>query len=237
MCEKYKFLYCLQSLFLFTLLISGCSTKSMIFSPDELKLVPNTLYGKLLSSKDPDVTIEINAKSMDGTATVKTLDRDKGVMTIDQQGREITLPFHDVTRIERITHLKREGQSTDVADIIGYTVIYAPIAVVAAPLYPIFHWTGLDANRNAEDTEKAGLVYRGMSKEELTQFLGNPKEKYKCEATEKHSVKEIWVYDHAKVLRGGRSLFIDPADDKVYHNSYDASFFKSYCSLMTPPVD
>ena len=153
-------------------------------------------------------------------------------------GKEIKLKIKDIAEIERIRRIirpdttikKRESKSTET---IGETLIYAPLAPVAIATLPALRATGLDAGKNAQDKEKARLVYEGMSREELKIYVGEPKEKYYCEAKGRRKANEVWVYEDDKVLRGGRALFIDLERDKVYYNSYHTSFFKDHCSLIT----
>ena len=129
---------------------------------------------------------------------------------------------------------KKNGSGT--ADAVGETMIYAPLVPVAIGTLPFLRAMDLDAGKNDQDEEKARLVYEGMSKNDLIKNIGEPKEKYHCEAKNGSGIEEIWVYNKGEVLRGGRALFIDLGKGVVYYNSYDTTFFKNSdwlnCSLI-----
>lgn len=235
MSSKYIIRHYVPNLLLIAFFAGGCSTKtsSLTYSQTELKLVPSTSYPKLLSSKDTNLKVEVNAKNLDGTATVKKLDGEKNIVVTDKRGQETKLPINDIIQIERIRQTNIQPVSGNVSEVIAETAIYAPLIPVTLPMWPVLHMSGLDAQQNAKDNEKARLVYEGMSEEELIKFIGIPKEKYFCEAKGQLTAHEVWVYDEEKVLRGGRALFIDSLSDKVYHNSFHTTFFKNDCSLIT----
>jgi hypothetical protein len=218
-------------------LVSGCAatTTSLKFTQSELKLVPVVEFQKVLSSGAMNETVEVNARSIDGTAVVKGFEGQKYIIVTDKYGQEIRLSISEITHIERIRRIKRpdttaKKSKSNNGEAVGETLIYAPIVPVAIAMWPALRASGLDAGKNAEDKRKARLVYEGMSKEDLKTYVGEPKEKYYCKA--KGKAYEVWVFEKDKVLRGGRALFIDLESDKVYHNSYHTSFFKDDCSLI-----
>jgi hypothetical protein len=225
------------SIFLANFLVSGCAatTTSLKFTQSELKLVPVVEFQKVLSSGAMNETVEVNARSIDGTAVVKGFEGQKYIIVTDKYGQEIRLSISEITQIERIRRIKRpdttaKKSKSNNGEAVGETLIYAPIVPVAIAMWPALRASGLDAGKNAEDKRKARLVYEGMSKEDLKTYVGEPKEKYYCKA--KGKAYEAWVFEKDKVLRGGRALFIDLESDKVYHNSYHTSFFKDDCSLI-----
>jgi CRISPR/Cas system CMR subunit Cmr4 (Cas7 group RAMP superfamily) len=234
---EYKTSFFAISIFLTAFSVSGCAvtTTSLKFTRSELKLVPAIAFEKVLSSCTTDETVEVNARSIDGRAVVEGFEGQKHVIVTDKHGQEIRLPFSEITEVERIRRIKRPDTTakkgdTNNAEAIAETLIYAPLVPVAIAMWPALRASGLDAKKNDEDELKARLVYEDMSKEDLITCVGKPKEKYYCEAEGKSTAHEVWVYEKDKVLRGGRALFIDPGSNRVYHNSYNTSFFKDDCS-------
>jgi CRISPR/Cas system CMR subunit Cmr4 (Cas7 group RAMP superfamily) len=228
------------SILLAAFLVSGCATTttSLKFTQAELKLVPVVAFQKVLSSGAMNETVEVNARSIDRTAVVKGFEGQNYVIVTDKRGQEIRLSISEITEVERIRRIKRSDTSSkngesNTAEAVGETLIYAPLVPVAIAMWPALRASGLDAGKNAEDNRKARLVYEGMSKEALKTYVGEPKEKYYCEAKGRSKAHEVWVFEEDKVLRGGRALFVDLESDKVYHNSYHISFFKDDCTLMT----
>ena len=223
-----------------SILGSGCATTttSLKFTESELEVVPAVVLPKLLSSNATNEVVEVSAKSIDEPAVVKRIEGQKYVVVTDTRGKELRLSISQITEIERIRQIKSSETSTtkgggNAADTVGETLIYGPLVPVSIALWPALRLSGLDAKKNAEDNQKARLVYEDMSKEDLKRFVGEPKEKYYCESQGKSKAHEVWVFEHEKILRGGRALFIDLTTDKVYHNSYNTSFFKNACSLIT----
>jgi hypothetical protein len=218
-------------------MMTGCATTSLKFTQSEVKLIPAVSLPRVLLPGSMSETVEVNARSIDGTAVVKGFEGQKYVIVTDRHGQEIRLAINEITEIERIRRIKRpdstakKGESSN-GEAVGETLIYAPLVPVAIAMWPALRASGLDAGKNAEDKRKAGLVYEGMSKEDLKTYVGEPKEKYYCKAKGKGKAYEVWVFEKDKVLRGGRALFIDLESDKVYHNSYHTSFFKDDCSLI-----
>ncbi|RMF24645.1 MAG: hypothetical protein D6760_02890, partial [Deltaproteobacteria bacterium] len=114
--------------------------------------------------------------------------------------------------------------------------VYAPFLPLVAAR-PVFGLMGLDEGKNADDEEKAALAYEGMTKDELLAYVGEPKERYRCESLAGAArPKEVWVYENDKVIRGARAMFLELPQGVVYHTSEDTSFFKkseqARCSLL-----
>jgi hypothetical protein len=185
-------------------------------------------------------TVKVNATSIDGPAVVKGFEGQKYVIVTDKRGKEIKLATSEITKIERVRRIKRPDNSpnkgeSNTAEAVAETLVYAPLVPIAIATWPVLRTSGLDAGKNAEDNRKARLVYEGMSKEDLRAYVGEPKEKYHCEAKDSSGDYEVWVYEKNQVLRGGRALFIDLEKGEIYHNSYHISFFKKWdnCLLIT----
>ena len=237
-CE-YKIRCFKASILIMAFLISGCATTetSLSFTQSELKVVPVVAYQKLLSSTAMNETVEVKVRSIDGIAVVKGIEGLKYVIVTNQRKQEIRLAIGEITEIKRIREIKRSetfqklGKS-NTTEVVGETLIYAPLIPVAVAMWPALRVSGLDAGKNAEDNRKARLVYEGMSKEDLKTYVGEPKEQYHCEAKGRSDAYEVWVFEKNRVLRSGGALFIDLESEKVYHNSYNTSFFKGDCSLM-----
>ena len=228
-----------------TLLVTGCATTttSLNFTQSELKLVPIIAFHKIMSSQSMNETVTVRAESLDGAAEVKGFVGQKYVIVTDMDEKEVKIRIADITEIERIRKIQtptnsREEKGSGAADAIGETLIYAPLVPVAIGTWPFLRAMGLDAKKNAEDKEKARLIYEGMSKKDLMLNIGEPKEKYHCEGKNGSGAEEIWVYEKGQVLRGGRSLFINLNKGVVYYNSYDTTFFKNSdwlnCSIIKP---
>jgi hypothetical protein len=81
------------SIFLAAFLVSGCAatTTSLKFTQSELKLVPVVEFQKVLSSGAMNETVEVNARSIDGTAVVKGFEGQKYIIVTDKYGQEIRL--------------------------------------------------------------------------------------------------------------------------------------------------
>ncbi len=222
---------------------TGCATRStsLMFTEPEVKLIPIIAFQKVLSPRANE-TVKIYASSVDGPAVVTGFEGQKRVIVMDKHGKEIELMTTEVTKIERIRRISRPENSakkgkSNTAAAVAETVFYAPMIPAAIVLWPFLRASGLDAGKNAEDNLKARLIYKGMSKNDLLTYIGEPMEKYLCIPKEQNNwskEKEVWVYGKDKVLRGGRSLFIDLNKGEVDHNSYHTSFFKKWnnCSLI-----
>jgi hypothetical protein len=226
-----------------TLLVTGCSTTttSLKFTQSEVKLIPSIALQKIMSSHSINETVTVSAKGLDGAAEVKGFVGQEYVIVTDLDAKEVKIKIADIIEIERIRKMKTPANSRDkkgssTADAVGETLIYTPLIPVAIGTWPFLRAMGLDAKKNDEDEEKARLIYEGMSKKDLILNIGEPKEKYHCEAKNARGDEEIWVYEKGQVLRGGRTLFIDLDKGVVYHNSYNTTFFKDSdwlnCSLL-----
>lgn len=227
-------------------LISGCATTphwvttsygTMEFSHSEVEKLPIISIRKILKSGSHTdrerVKIFIRSSSLNGPAEVHHVSGQEDVIVIDEQGKEVRLRLADITEIKRIRRFKVVPHKSK-AEAAGEVLIYAPLIPVAIATWPFLRAMGLDAEKNSDDDEKAQLAYGGMSKEDLMTYVGGPLEKYHCD--DKSGGHEVWVYKKDQVLRGGRALFINVADGKVYAASFDTTFFKDSCSrLETEP--
>lgn len=221
-------------------MVTGCATntKSLKFSQSEVKLIPEETFQKVLSSTSEDETVKVWAKGVSGSVEVKGFEGQEYVIVKDERNKkEMDLPINDILEIEHIWRFKKQNTSIkkhkgETAEAVGEFLIFAPLIPVAIGMMPVLEVTGLDAKKNAKDEAKAGLVYRGMSKEDLRLYVGEPKEKYLCKNN------EVWIYGKDQVLRGGRELYIDLDDNTVYYNSvlilFDemGSKTKDNCSLI-----
>jgi hypothetical protein len=240
-CE-YKFHWLATCIVIIGFMVTGCATTttSLKFTQSEVKLIPIIAIQKVLSSNAMNETVKVNASSIDGPAVVKGYEGLKYVIVTDKRGKEIKLAISEITKIERVRRIKKPDNSpekgeSNTTEAAAEILIYAPLVPVAIATWPVLRTLGLDAGKNAEDNWKARLVYEGMSKEDLRVYVGEPKEKYYCEAKDRSGDYEIWVYEKDQVLRGGRALFINFDKGEIYHNSYHTSFFKKWdnCSVIT----
>lgn len=227
------------------LMAYGCATTpywtttsygTMTYSQAELEKLPHISIKNILSSGSADdqirVEIIVRSRELKSPAKVKRLAGQKDVIVTDAYGQEVQIEIDQITEIERIRRFKvvpRKTTMGEKADTAGEVLIYAPLIPVAIASWPILRMFGLDAVKNDDDKEKALLAYGGMSKEDLTMYVGEPKEKYYCK--NKYGDQEIWIYEKSQVLRGGRALFIYLDDGVVYHTSHDTTFFKDSNSL------
>jgi hypothetical protein len=233
------------------ILVSGCATTntpkwkktaygSWTFSHAELEKLPIISIRHILSSgsdtEHEKVINLVRARGLDGVAEVKRIAAQGEVIVIDANDKQQEkIKIAQITQIQRIRKIKvapAQNKTGSVAEGLVYLPLI-PFAIVSRPFLGVM---GLDANKNSTDAAKAMLAYGGMSKKELITYIGEPVEKYFCKSKQKSNI-EIWVYDKSQVLRGGRTLFINLADDKVYHTSADTTFFKSSatlnCSVLT----
>jgi hypothetical protein len=216
-------------------MMTGCATTSLKFTQSEVKLIPVVSLPRVLLPGSMDETVKVKAGSLQGPATVKSLDgQGYVILNDDHNGKEVKLPLSEIVEIERIRRTKKskDGYHGSTGEAVGEALIYAPLIPVAVVSWPFLRVMGLDAVKNSEDDKKALLVYGGMSKEDLRTYIGEPKEKYYCEAKGKSGAYEIWVYRKDQVLRGGRSLFIGLGKEKVYFTSYLLPS-QDGCSLTT----
>lgn len=249
---RYQSSWIILFLLIAAILVVGCATTktpywtktaygTWSFSHADVKKLPSISIRNILSSVSENehekVQILIKAQNLDGIAEVKRISgRDNAIVT-DAHGQELQIRIAEITEIQTIRHIKirpREKTSGNTAEAVGEGLIYAPLIPVAIATWPLLRAMGLDANKNAEDKEKAMMAYGGMSKEDLIAYIGKPKEKYYCKG--EHGDQEIWIYEKSKILRGGRSLFINLDDGMVYYTSQDTNFFKNSkyfnCSVL-----
>ncbi len=221
---------------------AGCATRvgwytteygTMEYSRGELERLPGISIRNILASgrKDENVWIQVfvEAEGTDGWAAVRRLEGDDAVRVVDAQGREASVALAEITTIRRVRRLwqgPREKTGEEKAAEAIEALEYAPLVPLAILSWPILSATGLDAQKNADDEEKAELAYGGLSRKELLAHVGQPREKYFCREVKGVTGIEIWVYDDQKVLRGGRAMFIDLRDGAVYSTSVDTKFFR-----------
>ena len=226
-------------------MVTSCAmnTKSLKFSESEVKLIPAEAFQKVLSSTSENETVKIWAKGISGSVEVKGFEGQDYVIVKDERNKkEMNLPINDILEIEHIWRFKKQSTSRkkhkeETADAVGEFLIFAPLIPVAIGMMPILEVTGLDAKENAKDESKAGLVYRGMLKEDLRVYVGEPKNKYLCKDIN-FGDYEVWIYGKDQVLSGGRELYIDLDDNTVYYNSVRIPFEemgdkkRNNCSLV-----
>ena len=188
---------------------------------------------RVLFSSLPNEEVRIKAKHIHGSMRVASIE-EAYITTIDQHGNGIKVPINEITEIKRLRWFNASSK-VEHTEAIGEALIYAPLIPVAIVVTPFLKAMGLDAQANAQDSEKSHLVYVGMSKEELETYIGKPKEKYYCSNKTGQPSDEVWIFEPHQVLRGGRVLFIDLESNQVYHNAHHASYIKSNhtCSLIT----
>jgi len=226
-------------------MVTSCATntKSLKFSESEVKFIPAEAFQKVLSSTSENEAVKIWAKGISGSVEVKGFEGQDYVIVKDERNKkEMNLPINDILEIEHIWRFKKQNTSRkkhkgETAEAVGEFLIFAPLIPVAIGMMPILEVTGLDAKENAKDESKAGLVYRGMLKEDLRVYVGEPKNKYLCKDIN-FGDYEVWIYGKDQVLSGGRELYIDLDDNTVYYNSVRIPFEemgdkkRNNCSLV-----
>jgi len=221
---------------------AGCATRvgwytteygTMEYSRGDLERLPGISIRNILASgrKDENIWIQVfvEAEGIEGWAAVRRLEGDDAVRVVDAQGREGSVALAQITTIRRVRRLwqgPREKTGEEKAAEAIEVLEYAPLVPLAILSWPILSATGLDAQKNADDEEKAELAYGGLSREQLLAHVGQPREQYFCREVKGGTGIEIWVYDDQKVLRGGRAMFISLRDGDVYSTSVDTKFFR-----------
>ena len=191
------------------------------------------ILSSMSESEVQRIEIFVRAQNLDGIVKVTRMAGQEDVFVADARGEEVRINFAQITEIQTIRHIKRTPRQKtpgETAEEVGEVVELAPLIPVAIATLPFLGAMGLDAGENDEDNGKASLAYGSMSKNDLINHIGAPMEKYHCK--DKYGGHEVWIYRKDKILRGGRSLFIQLSDEKVYHTSHDTTFFKDSCSLM-----
>jgi len=207
------------------------------FSQAEVEMLPRISILNILSSisesETQKIEIFVKARNLDKISKVTHLEGQENIYVRDADGNEVKINIAQITEIQSIRQIKitpRKKTTGEAAADLGEGALYAPTVPVAIATLPFLSAMGLNAGKNDEDKGKAQLAYGGMSKDELTTYIGEPDEKYHCK--NKYGGNEVWVYKKGQVLRGGRALFIGLNDGKVYHTSHNTTFFKDSCSLM-----
>lgn len=233
-----------------SLLASGCasSTPAIEFGRSELQLIPGSSLQRIASAHAADETVAVRVEGRDEAVEVKEF-KDREYATVyAAEGKEENIRFADLTALSIFRKPPADGadgQKDPSARAAAATAVeavaFAPIVPVAIGTWPLLRAMGLDAAKNSEDNAKAGLIYRGMSKKELLESVGKPRETYACllklHLKDQPDVPlEIWVYDDDKVLRGGRTLSIDLGTGTVSHNSYNTEYFKDSSSFSCSPM-
>lgn len=233
------------------LLATGCSStqNSISYSKSELQLIPYISLKRIASNHAPDEIVAIRINGRDAPVEVKEFENRDYVTIYTDHGKEERIRFYDITELLIFRNTKKPQQTESqkgtsasaVASATIETSAYMPIVPLAIGTWPLLKLMGLDASNNNEDNRKAWIIYRGMSKKDLLESIGEPKEKYSCilklHLKDKPDVpQEIWVYDDNKVLRGGRALSIDIETGTVSHNSFHTSYFKDSNSFTCSPL-
>ena len=252
MCWRHKFNWITVFALITIMLVSGCATThkpnwektaygSWQFSHAELEKLPIISLRNILSSvsetENEKVQILVRAQDLEGVAEVKRIAGQEDVIVADPHGQEVKIKIAQITRIQSIRRIKvkpYKETTSDVAEASAEFLIYAPLIPIAIASRPFLGAMGIDQQKISDDEGKAMMAYGGMSKKDLITYVGEPAEEYYCES--KQGGFEIWVYEKAQVLRGGRALFIDLDDDAVYNTSVNTTFFKDSdqfnCSLL-----
>jgi len=211
-------------------LLSGCAAAktTLKYNQSEIELIPASEIQKVLSPAALNETVKVRANNIDGSVVVKGFIGDEYVLVTNKLGQQVSIPSKDITEIDRIRHIKTSDKpggkgKSSTAETVGETLIYAPLIPFSVAVAPALRASGLDAKKNAQDVEKARLVYVGMSKEDLMKNLGEPREEYFCGAKGKLRAHEVWIFEEHKVLRGARAIFIDSEKNTVYHTSYSTT--------------
>lgn len=227
-------------IFIVFIFVSGCATTnapewkktaygSWTFSHAEIAKLPIISIRHILSSVsdtgNEKVINLVRARNLNGVAKVERIAGGEDVIvTGENDGKEVKIKISQITEIRRIRKIKVAPNRNKTGNV-AEGLIYLPLIPFAIASRPFFRAMGLDAEKDSIDAGKAMLAYGGMSKKDLETYVGEPVEKYYCKSKQKDNF-EIWVYDKEKVLRGGRTLFIDLATGKVDHTSVDTTFFK-----------
>jgi len=231
------------------LVLTGCATTttpqwkqtsygSWKLTQSEIAKLPTISIRNILSSESVSehqrMRILVRTAEQEDYVEVKNLpsEDEAHVLTTDAHGREIVIAIDHISEIQSIRQIRtapRQTTAGEKAEGAAEALIYAPLLPLLAT-WPLLRATGLDANKNAEDAEKAMRAYGGMSKHELVAHVGAPLEKYHCD--DKSGGHEVWVYSDEQVIRGGRALFIRLTDGQVYHASFSTTFFKDACSPL-----
>lgn len=222
------------------LVMSGCSSKTYVrYSRSELELVPEIAFIRLLLPDASLFTVEVSASELDSPGFVKALADQQHVIVTDVQGRDLVLPFNEIDRLRYLSAREQPESSRDVSvgETAGYALIYGPMVPIAVAALPVLSAFGLNEGKNSADERKAALVYKGMSRNQLRTYIGEPKERYSCDGYAGYT--EVWVFENDVVLRGGRALFIHLDSDmgnlrydSVWDNSENTTFFRDSCSLI-----
>lgn len=233
------------------LLATGCAgtTASIDFSKSELQRIPGSSLQRIATAHAADEVVAVRVAGHDGPLEVKEFKNRDSATVYAADGKEVHINFTDITELSIFRKPKTPEpaappKGASPSDIAFTALVYAPIVPVAIGTWPLLRAMGLDGSKNSEDEAKARLVYTGMSREDLLESVGKPREKYSCIL--KLNLKdrsdpplEIWVYDDEKVLRGGRTLLIYLDRGTVSDNSFHTTFFKNNshfaCSELAVP--
>lgn len=251
MTKQYSFY--IRTCTIFSLLTSGCATTthSIDFSKSELHLIPTSSLQRLVSSHSADEIVAVRVGGRGDPVIVKEFKNRESATVIGAEGKE-EIPFADITELliskkpKALSQLdsQKKASTRAASSGVGEALMYAPLIPIAVVSWPLASAMGLDESKNDLDRAKARRIYHGMSKNDLLESVGAPKEKYSCflklPLTEKQgTADEVWIYDDGKVLRGGRTLFINIDKGTVYNNSHHTSFFKESdtfaCSKLATP--
>ena len=204
-------------------LLAGCasSASSIRFDQSEIKLIPAATMHRVLTPGSGNETVVVKTRELSAPATVKGFQGKDHVVVQDAQGNETTVAIGGITEIDRIyrpgkPETKSKGSHGSAAEQAGEALIYAPLVPVAIVSWPFLRAAGLDAKKNAQDIDKALLLYDGMTRKELRANLGEPAERYQCTSKSSKDRFELWHYGRDKVLRAGQFLFLNPDKGQVY---------------------
>lgn len=237
------------------MLTGGCASSganvgtSIGYGRSELQLIPAKSLERLASNHAADELVAVKVEGQSDPVVVRFFSGKDHVSVLAPQGQEQLVRFADVTDLLIIKLPKKDQQAavparttaSGAAGAVGEALVYAPMVPIAVVSWPLLNVMGLNGAKNSDDTARAGRIYMGLSRQDLIESIGEPREKYACTMRVKlkgkpDEAEEIWVYDEDKVLRGGRTLILESANGLVWHNSFSTTFFKESDTFECKPL-
>lgn len=222
------------------LLAAGCaSTGAAVgYSRSELQLIPGKSLERMANRHAADELVAVKVEGRSDPVEVRSFTDKDHVTVVASEGLDQQVRFSDVTDLLIFKRPRKDEQqaapnratASGAAGAIGEALVYAPLVPLAVATWPALNVMGLNASTNSADDERARRIYEGLSKQELIDSIGRPKERYACikknPRDKDDAAEEIWVYDDDRVLRGGRTLIISNQSGLVTYNSFHTTFFK-----------
>jgi len=218
------------------LAIHGCATtsNSEIFDQSEIDLIPTVSFSRILTSSEY-IMVKVRAKGINGPAEVQRILGDESVVVRLSSNQEVTISYNEITEIERIVikdiPMPSSGHQRTKKEEVADTLVLLPFIPLAPVMWPLYIAAGGPdrARRSKIDAVnrwKATLVYGGMSKDELILHVGEPREMYRCEASDWDGASDLWIYGDDQVLPGARSMQIRIDSGRVFDFSRPPSNWK-----------